>query len=323
MYTIKQAAARTGIPVELLRAWERRYGVVEPERTPTGYRLYSDAAVERLRAMRQLVTDGWSPSTAAATLRTMTPQAIADLAGDGAPAAAPARARTAEASGLSRRFVDAAALLDAGRIESVLDEMFAQGTFERVASDYVLPALGALGDAWEDGSVDVAGEHAASHATLRRLAASLEAAGRQTGPADRPVLIGLPTGARHELGALAFAVAIRRAGVPVLYLGADLPLDDWRSAVEAVDPRAVVIGVVTAADREPAEHVARAVERARPGTLIALGGRAAQSDPNGLWLRLPDDFQEAVASLKAELGPGRRRPSRRSPSAGEAGRAGS
>ena len=65
MYTIKEAAARTGISVALLRAWERRYGVVEPVRTAAGYRVYDDAALDRLRAMRRLVDDGWSPSLAA------------------------------------------------------------------------------------------------------------------------------------------------------------------------------------------------------------------------------------------------------------------
>jgi len=68
MYTIKETAARTGIPVALLRAWERRYGVVEPSRTGGGYRLYDDASIDRLRTMRRLVDDGWSPSVAAAAI---------------------------------------------------------------------------------------------------------------------------------------------------------------------------------------------------------------------------------------------------------------
>src|SRR5580765_299435 len=68
MYTIKETAARTSVPVSLLRAWERRYGIVAPLRTPAGYRLYDDAAIDRLRTMRRLVDDGWSPSIAAAAI---------------------------------------------------------------------------------------------------------------------------------------------------------------------------------------------------------------------------------------------------------------
>jgi DNA-binding transcriptional MerR regulator/methylmalonyl-CoA mutase cobalamin-binding subunit len=300
MYTIKQAAARTGIPVELLRAWERRYSVVAPERTASGYRLYGDAAIVRLRAMRRLVADGWSPSTAAASLREMAPEAISALAGDaGSPEVAPAT--PVDAAILTDRFVDAAAALDAGRIESALDEMSAQGSFEHVAGDYVLPALEALGDAWAAGRVDVAGEHAASHAALRRLAAALEAAGRQPGVHDRPVLVGLPPGSRHELGALAFAVAIRRAGIPVLYLGADLPIADWRSAAATTAARAAVVGVVTPADRQPAEQVAEVVRDARPEAVIAFGGRSAHDDARGRWMRLPQDLRDATDALTAEL----------------------
>ena len=66
MYTIKQAAARSGLTVPTVRVWERRYGVVHPERTPSGYRLYDDAAIARLIAMRHLVeVQGIRPSQAA------------------------------------------------------------------------------------------------------------------------------------------------------------------------------------------------------------------------------------------------------------------
>ena len=65
MYTIKEAATRAGLTPTVARAWERRYGVVEPARTSSGYRLYDEAAIERLRTMRLLVEDGWTASAAA------------------------------------------------------------------------------------------------------------------------------------------------------------------------------------------------------------------------------------------------------------------
>ena len=307
MYTIKQAAARTEIPVELLRAWERRYGIVEPDRTASGYRLYSDQAIARLRAMRRLVSDGWTPSTAAATIRTMPPEQIESLAQPAEPPAPDPVAPTADAGELTERFVDAAARLDAAGIEGALDQMAAHGSFEHVASHYVLPALEALGDAWEAGRVDVAGEHAASHATLRRLGAALEAAGRQPGLLDRPVLIGLPPGSRHELGALAFAIALRRTGLPVLYLGPDLPITDWLNAIAATEARGIVLSVVMPGDQAPAAEVAAAVREARPDALIAVGGRSAVA--HGDVIRLPDDLVEAADAVRSELA--RREPAAR------------
>src|SRR5690349_22977147 len=68
MYNIKQAAERAGVTIPVLRAWERRYGIVRPARTPSGYRRFDDEAIARVRAMRGLVDDGWSPSAAAAAI---------------------------------------------------------------------------------------------------------------------------------------------------------------------------------------------------------------------------------------------------------------
>jgi methanogenic corrinoid protein MtbC1 len=171
--------------------------------------------------------------------------------------------------------------------------------------DHVIPALRALGDAWAAGRVPVVGEHVASNAVLRRLAASFQAsaAGRDQG---RPVLVGMPPGARHELGGLIFATALRRAGLSVVYLGADLPVDDWIAAVERTDARAVVIGAVMAADTAAALSVAAGLSASRPGVLIAFGGAAAP-EPDGAaassarTIRLPGEVVEGVATLSAAL----------------------
>ncbi len=205
---------------------------------------------------------------------------------------------------LVEQFVDAAAALDSPRIEAVLDEMFARGTYERVMDDHVIPSLRALGDAWAAGRVPVAGEHVASNAALRRLAASFQASGpgRDQG---RPVLVGMPPGARHELGALIFATALRRAGLSVVYLGADLPLDDWIAAVERTDARAVVIGAVMPADATGAMSVAEQLRARRPEVLIAFGGPAAP-DPDAATASAGDDpltraDRGGLAALSASL----------------------
>ncbi len=308
MYTIKEAAVRTGLTVPVLRAWERRYGVVAPMRTAGGYRMYDEAALRRLRSMRRLVDDGWSPSAAAAAI----------IAGTNPPAGIQTDSTAEEQEDpLVEQFVDAAAAIDSPRIEAVLDEMFARGTYERVMEDHVIPSLRALGDAWAAGRVPVAGEHVASNAALRRLAASFQASGpgRDQG---RPVLVGMPPGARHELGALMFATALRRAGLSVVYLGADLPLDDWIAAVERTDARAVVIGAVMPADATGAMSVAEQLRSRRPEVLIAFGGTAAP-DPDAATasagaIRLPVQIGEALAALSASLPDDRPSPPGRSTS---------
>ncbi len=296
MYTIKQAAARAGVTVPVLRAWERRYGIVEPNRTPSGYRLYDDVAIERVRTMRRLVDEGWQPSQAAMEVIEGGPAAVAleESAGPGAPAADGGGFDASDE--LVTSFVDAAARLDERAVGQVLDAMFARGSFEAVASSLLFPALVELGDAWAAGRVSVAGEHLASHAVLRRLGAALEATGHGRNGHGQ-VLVGLPPGSRHELGALAFAIAARRAGLPITYLGPDLPVHDWLGAASTA--RAAVIAVVTARDRTQAMRVVERLRDDRPGVVVALGGRGAR-EADGT-LTLSSDLVSAVDQLAAAI----------------------
>ena len=96
-------------------------------------------------------------------------------------------------------------------------------------------------------------------------------------PGRTQVVVGLPPGARHELGALAFAVALRRRGVGVLYLGPDVPVDGWVDAVTRTRAKAAVIGTVVAADPEAAVPVLDAI-RPLGLRLLAVGGAAATPD---------------------------------------------
>jgi methylmalonyl-CoA mutase cobalamin-binding subunit len=132
----------------------------------------------------------------------------------------------------------------------------------------------------------------ASYAVERRLALAFDAAASaaRSGP---KVVVGLPPGSRHALGALAFAVAARRAGMAVTYLGADLPSDDWLAATEGAV--AALIGVVASRDRGPALDVARRLRAARPDLVVAFGGRAAQRTIG--YLVLPENLADAVSTV--------------------------
>jgi DNA-binding transcriptional MerR regulator/methylmalonyl-CoA mutase cobalamin-binding subunit len=296
MYTIKQAALRSGVNVALLRAWERRYGIVEPMRTDSGYRLYDEAAIERLRAMRSLVDAGWSARQAAERVATASPEEIGGMA----PPELVEATEIPPLASTTDGFVDGATRIDPAAIERALDDMFAAGSFERVVEDRIFPALRALGQAWGNGTLDVAGEHAASAAVARRLSMAFEAAGSPTG-GSAPILVGLPPGARHELAALAFATAARRAGLPVVYLGPDVPVASWIAAAEQTGARAIAFGVVMGQDVAAADEVVKAVRAVHPGLVIAVGGRESAEVGNGAVLRLPDRVSEAVEVLRRAL----------------------
>lgn len=290
MYTIKQAALRCGVPETSLRSWERRYAVVTPRRTESGYRLYDDEAVARLTRMRELVQQGWSPAAAAETLAgpPARPAPAATTTGTGA---------TPERRALTDELLRAAADVDVTGIDAVLDRAFALGSFETVVDSWLMPALREVGEAWSDGRVDVAGEHTTSHAVLRRLAQAFAAA---RNPATDPrVVVGLPAGCHHELGALAFATALRRRGQAVVYVGADLPPASWVRAVRAFPTKAAVLGVPTEADVAAAAATVEHLRAAESALLVAAGGAHAGALGHGVVALPTVSIDDAARALPA------------------------
>src|SRR6195952_4144899 len=291
MYTIKQASRLTGVSEASMRAWERRYRVVVPVRNVSGYRVYDLAAVAALSTMRRLIDTGWSAAEAAKAVRSG--DVVAEL--DEVPV--PARSVPSEQASAvvhMQQFLTAAAQMDTAGIEQSLDDGFALGSFEHVVDSWLFPTLEALGEGWSRGEIDVAGEHAASHAVHRRLSAAFEAAGsRSRGPA---VVVGLPEGSQHDLGALAFATAIRRRGMDVLYLGANVPVGSWETAVRSHGARAAVLAVVTPEDRPAAVTVGTRLAARKAAPMVCTGGASGADLVPGARTLAP-----SIGSAAAEL----------------------
>jgi len=195
--------------------------------------------------------------------------------------------------------VGAAVRYDLAATERVIDELFGRGSFEAVIDDLVLPAAANLGEAWAGGRLDVAAEHLASGALMRRLSTLLDQGGAPGSGA--PVLVGLPPSSWHQLGALAFAVALRRQGIDVLYLGPDVPAESWVDAVEQSAARAAVIGVVTDSDVAPAGEVAERIQAARPELVIAVGGASAARVSGPGVTVLPARVMDAVRVIRERI----------------------
>ena len=296
MYTVKQVATLTGVAEATLRVWERRYAVVSPSRTPGGYRLYDDNQVEALREMASLVEAGVPASRAADTVRGLPGSGVVGASTTVGDADAPSAERP-EADEL----VSAAASLEPARLTEVLRRAFASGSFEEVADGWLLPSLVRIGEAWEAGELTVAQEHFASAGLMRAISATFDAAPvAATGPT---VLVGLPAGDRHQIALLTFATCLRRRGVNVVYLGSDIPVEEWVRAADGRRARAAVIGVTSE----------RFVERAQ----AVVDGLAAVSPPLSVWVggshsgaisgvhHLPDAVAEAASNLHVSLAAGR------------------
>lgn len=278
-YTVKQVAALTGILETTLRMWQRRYGVVDPVRSPGGYRLYSDADVARLRAMAALVNDGVPASVAARSV---------------APALKVEHAEKRFEMGRSPRpdLVGAAASLNSVSLADVLDRALKFAPLEQVLDKWLMPELARLGQAWASGEVSVAEEHFASAGVMRALGRVYD----ELPDAERPeVLVGLPEGSHHQVGLMSFAVCLRRLGVGVVYLGDDVPVADWEAAAGTLQPRAAVVGVPLCSKVAKAQEVVDRLNAASPPIAVWAGGSLAPK------VRRAQQLSDAVAEAADEV----------------------
>jgi DNA-binding transcriptional MerR regulator len=263
---------RTGVSKELLRAWERRYGLFHPERTEGGLRLYSADDERRVRMMQAEMAAGISAAEAARIV---------------ASAGAPREEASHDAlEAASERLARALDDLDAERAHSALDAALTAFMVDSVLTGVVLPYLRDLGRRWERGEVSVAQEHFASSLIRSRLLGL--ARGWELGEGRR-ALLACAAGEQHDLALIAFGLALRTRGWRIAFLGADTPAESVAEAAERLNPALVVIAAVSsdAFRREEAQLSRIAASRdlaiAGPGATAAiarrLGSRLIDGDP--------------------------------------------
>lgn len=277
---IGELSRRSGVSPELLRAWERRYELLRPTRSAGGLRLYSAEDLDRVRAMQHHLAEGLAAAEAAAfALRPAATSADVPLA--------PADVR--------RELDDALSAFDEARAQAVLDWLLASTTLDTVLSGVVIPYLRDLGARWERGEASVAQEHFSSSVLRGRLLGLARGWGRGLGPR---MLLACAPGERHDLGLIAFGLALRARGWRIVYLGAETPLESVADAARASDPAFVVISAVNAARfDESAEGLRKLARHWR----ICLGGAGAEAAEIGFdLLRLtgdPVDEAEKITTL--------------------------
>jgi MerR family transcriptional regulator, light-induced transcriptional regulator len=285
-HPVRLVANRTGLSPHVLRAWERRYGVVAPHRSQGGQRLYSDYDVERLRRLRQLTGRGHSISLIA----TLSLADLERLEEQAPPAPAPRRAGEVESSAAAEvvgEALGAVGRLDAEELQAVLQRGAITLGGPVFLDEVVSPAVEAVGDGWSSGTLSVAKEHM-STAVFRRVLEWQLGAYRVGGDMPR-LVVATPPGEAHELGALMVAVSGVGEGWGITYLGPDLPVGDLLAAARDIEARAVALSTVYSPNDE---KLLAAVKAAREGlpkrTPLIIGGAAANR------LREPMDASGAI-----------------------------
>jgi methanogenic corrinoid protein MtbC1 len=271
-YPIRVAARMTRLSPHVLRAWERRYDVVQPGRDAAGGRLYSEADIARLRQLRLATEAGHGISQAAA----LSVGELAALVGDDdVPRAAQGRPRAGAGVFVSSA-LDAVEAMDAPRLYATLMGAAVALPSHEFTDEVVVPLLHRVGDRWAQGRITPAHEHVLSAQVGRVLGWLAESLPVPRGAPDAVAVA--PRGHRHEFGALLAAVAAAQEGWRVTYLGADLPAADIATAVQVRGARVVLLSAVLEDDADALHTEVREIRAAvAEGVTLFVGGPGAQA----------------------------------------------
>jgi DNA-binding transcriptional MerR regulator len=292
-YPIRAVSKLTGIGIDTLRAWERRYGVVTPVRDDRG-RMYTEADVARLRLLNGAVERGHSIGRLAG----LSNDQLRDLCGAADAPDVPARVVTR---------LDTTALLtalreyDAVGLDQELSRLAAVLRPLDLLQDVLMPVLTQVGDDWHRRRTRIAQEHLMSSTMRNLLGAFLRVYARRE--AAVRLLFATPTGERHEIATLGAAMLAASAGLGVSYLGADLPGREIVDSVEPSGARVLVLGLTTAATDKARERDLKTIVRELPdGVELWAGGRGAERhasiiQPRGLILADYNTYQHELVRL--------------------------
>jgi DNA-binding transcriptional MerR regulator len=271
---IGQFSRAVGVSTDVLRAWERRYGVPRPRRTENGRRLYGPHDERLVRSMRVAIERGL-PAAEAAREALETPT--------DAPPEPPPGGELDRLRGQLRR---ALTRMDDARAQEHLDRLFGAYSVDTALADVVLPFLRELGDRWARGEISVGHEHFATNVIHGRLLSLARKWDAGSGPR---ALLAAPPGELHTIGLLAFGLALGTRGWRITYLGADTPVDALSNLAAVLEPAQVVLASVRpdtyVAARVPlvelAARVPLAIAGAGAGPDLAaqLGATLLEGDP--------------------------------------------
>ena len=300
IHPIGVVAERAGVSPDVVRAWERRYGVVEPERDASGRRVYTQSDIDRLVLLARATEGGRSIGQVAnledEVLEELIRQRVAARASTG-PLDLPADSGELVQEGM--RLVRA---LDGHQLEVCLLHAASRHGVPVLLRAVVGPLFRAIGVEWHAGNLTAAQEHLATttvRGVLVRLLGSLPRID------DAPVLLAAtPTGERHEIGILMVVAEAVTLGWRVTYLGADLPADEIASAAKQTGARAVALGAVYTPDPARLVREIAALRRALSEDIALMVGGAAvrpldlpEGDGKTVYIRDLDELRTELNAL--------------------------
>ncbi len=274
-YPIKVASQMTGLSVHVIRAWEKRYNVVEPERTDTNRRLYSEEDIEKLKLLSDALHKGHSiggvANLSSNELKNLLSSNKNGQEGlnDGIP---PTTSPEVVENVLSDS-IEAIRNYDAKKLEAILLNVSTKLTQPILIEEVIIPLVYKVGELWHSGEIRVANEHLGSSVIRGFLFNLLESYSVSD---SAPIVVSAtPRGQEHELGALIAGVVAASSGWKVIYLGSNLPAEEISAVVGHLKARVVALSIVYPNDDPVLPRELRKIKQSLPpGVSIVAGGRA-------------------------------------------------
>jgi DNA-binding transcriptional MerR regulator len=299
VFNVKAVVHETGLKPDTLRAWERRYGLPQPERTGGGQRLYSQRDIEILKWLIARQGDGLSISHAVSLWRELAAQGQEPLP-PGTVALPERFNHKHELTALRASWVSHCLAFKEREAEQVLNQALALYPLEAVCAEILQEGVNEIDDRWYLGAATIQQLYFASELVVRRvegLLASTPVPPTPGAPARRRasgrVLVACPPQEGHTLGALLLSLFLRQQGRDVLYLGANLPLEDLEQTLAEIQPDLVVLSAQQLSTAATLLQIAYVVTDV--GIPFAYGGRVFNLLPS-LRAYIPGQFISGTLS---------------------------
>jgi len=296
-YPIKVVSQMTGLSVHVIRAWEKRYSVVEPDRTDTNRRLYSEEDIEKLKLLNDALHLGHHiggiANLSLLELKKLIPKESNNLL-EIKNGFAPVNSEILVEEILSDS-MRAIRNYDSKKLESILLNASAKLTQPILIEELIIPLVYKVGDLWHSGEIRVANEHLASSVIRGFLYNLIDSYSLND---SAPIMVtATPRGQEHELGALIAGVVAASSGWRVIYLGSNLPSEEIGAVVSHLNAKVVALSIVYPNDDLHLKHELKKFKHLLPdGVSIIVGGRAA----NG-YLDVLDEISAIVVKDSRQL----------------------
>lgn len=285
IYPIKVVVNKTGITAHVIRAWEKRYGAIEPGRTDTNRRLYCEEDIHRLELLGKLTKAGHSIGTIAKLPTGELENLIGEI---NKTAGTKTHGERWDKSLYLKIGLQAIEDLDEKGLEEILSRASVDLSQPELIQEVIMPMIKKIGDNWKNGSIRIYHEHLAS-SVIKTFLYNLTGGYKVEQNAPQ-IVIATPIGQMHELGALLAASAAASEGWRVTYLGSNLPAEEIAAAVKQSKPKALALSLVYPPDDPKVNIELTKLEKyLNNHTIIYVGGNSA------------DSYNKTLSSIKAKV----------------------